>query len=196
MYVAAFAFSLRVPSEGLCLNIAHHETDDCENGKWLIKRDDHTLMRWDGRKNKFYASRLEMRCWCSTSEITCPVHAIYSKPGPLFPIELKQATAMTILRRRLEETHIKNVRQYAFKSFRRGHAEMILNHGGNLGEILRAGAWTSRQSSSYIDQEKLQANTAKLAAVNERRSKRARHGDESSSESSSEDEPSEPDVGL
>ena len=74
LYLVAYAFLLRLPSEALPMRSASPEVPDgqsvlrCE-GDWVVL----TLAR---RKNRPHRTQLVRTCWCKESKKTCPVHRL------------------------------------------------------------------------------------------------------------------------
>ena len=74
LYLAAYAFLLRLPSEALPMRSECPETCD---GQALLKKDGEKLvLKLGRRKNRPLGSQLVRGCWCQESATTCPVHRL------------------------------------------------------------------------------------------------------------------------
>ena len=71
------------------------------------------------------------------------------------------------LRRRLARLEIKDPENYGSHDFRRGHAVDMQLGGRSLGEILRAGEWTSPAFMKYLDLVELEAGACLEAHLDE-----------------------------
>ena len=129
LWIIAYAFLLRVPSEALPLH-AGDLTPQCEHTAGLFFRNGEMHLRLRRRKNRPHGSLLVRGCWCSRSPSTCPVHAVESwlaglRPGdPLFP-GLSAAEALRVLRGLLDFLNVERASEYRTHDFRRGHAEAV-----------------------------------------------------------------------
>ena len=143
-------------SETLCPALPHGRHSAC----WLESTE--LVVRLSSRKNKVRGSTLRRGCVCHAApgswEI-CPVHVLgqllVGRPrgSPVFP-SWRQRTGAELrrsLRRRLCLLGIPNATEYGLQSFRRGRAQQILDDGGTLADVLRAGQWSSPAFLLYAD---------------------------------------------
>ena len=135
LFLLAYAFLLRVPSEGL--PAVAGGLDQTEDQAVLTLEDDVLVLRLKRRKNKPSGSILRRHCWCSTCAESCPVHVLgpmlqHRAPGEkLFP-NISQAAACTTLKRMLEGVGVKEAGSYRLHDLRRGHALDLQQAGARL----------------------------------------------------------------
>ena len=121
LFLLAYAFLLRVPSEAIPVMAGSGECCLELEGSQLVL----CLKR---RKNRPGGSRLVRSCWCSESASTCPVHmlgpmlASTEKGKPLFP-GISAWEALRTLRKMLSDIGLPKAEQYRLHDFRRGHAK-------------------------------------------------------------------------
>ena len=119
-------------------------------------------MRLATRKNKFRGFTLRRGCLCSSlpgARDICPVHAlsvaVAGKPegALLFPTWAQRGSQALLqsLRRRLCLLGVPNFHEFGLHSLRRGQAQQILDDGGSLADVLRAGQWSSPAFLLYLD---------------------------------------------
>ena len=167
LYILAYAFLLRVPSEGLPVIIGDSAEIDAPLLGGVHSRlcgtDDRVTLRLGKRKNLVKGSCITSYCWCAQSAPTCPVHAL----KPLFLKERKGEAPFSHmtphyvikeLRRRLRILAFPFANEYGTHDFRRGHARDLLERGSTLKEILNAGDWRSPRFLAYLDLDKLEAS--------------------------------------
>jgi len=160
LYCVAYAFLLRVPSEGIPLKLGAVETGEAPTGKWLTRAGDNVMFYFDRRKNREAPTRQTRGCWCKCCTVTCPVHGLTLLDNPALlgsaPFEKCGPTKTTnALRRRLAKLGVADAPSFTLKGFRRGHARDIAMRGGRLAEILHAGSWTSKAFAAYLDKEQV-----------------------------------------
>ena len=123
--------------------------------------------------------RLVRTCWCHKCKLTCPVHVLgrwlrrglacgvwgvccianrRTVPVGDKPFSVRPASALADMRALLAEAKVKNAWEYRTHDLRRGHAQDLVEAGGTLAEVLRAGEWRSAAFANYIDQEMVEAN--------------------------------------
>ena len=167
LYIAAYAFLLRVRSESLPIRIAGDGEDP--NGQVpagqhssLMATKDAIVLKLERRKNRVHGSKLTRGCWCSTCKVTCPLHCL----GPWLlqmtaghrPFgRMTGARATSQLRRRLALLHVPEADKFNLHGFRRGHAQDLLASGADLYTILRAGEWRSSAFVEYLEQAELES---------------------------------------
>ena len=159
LFLAAYAFLLRVPSEGLTL--AAHAAPPGHTGPVFKLEADGVTIEFQSRKNRLWPSRQTRKCWCRKCRLTCPVCVLgaffRALPSGARPFaHLKPAQVLLALRDLLEELGIPHARVYRTHDFRRGHAEDLRRCGARLYEILAAGDWSSAAFILYLDKEGLE----------------------------------------
>ena len=92
----------------------------------------------------------------------CPAHVVWpqvsSRAGegePVFPPDIA-TSSLTWLRFALEARGLPNASGFGLHSLRRGSVQKILDKGGDLGTIMRAGSWRSGAFKTYLDMVGLQ----------------------------------------
>ena len=74
LYLAAYAFLLRLPSEALPMRSASPEVPD---GQSVLRSEgDRVVLTLARRKNRPHKTQLVRTCWCKESKKTCPVHRL------------------------------------------------------------------------------------------------------------------------
>ena len=174
LFVAAFAFALRVPSEGLVIEKGDprmaasfsFSDEDCRARKARVViffADGRVTLHLSRRKHVDHPSRILRSCWCAACKTTCPVHAL----GAIFdraPVgtapfaHLPSGRILGLVRRLAHVAGERDSAHFCTKSFRRGHAETLRRSGGRLAEILRAGCWRSGAFLDYMDREELEGD--------------------------------------
>jgi len=176
LYCMAYAFLLRVPSEGLPVSIGALEGDRSAEGRpraALFRQGDAIVLELSRRKNRPFGSTLKRECWCSRCEDTCPVHQlskwIADKSLRSLPFESFTSSGVNVvLRHWLRSLGVENANEYSSKCFRRGHAQDLLEGRSHTAKILSAGEWRSHASKSYVEdadalEERCVAETAAAA---------------------------------
>ena len=106
LYLLAYSFMLRVPSEGLPVVVGARGTTEApllpgvQSCSPLSVDGSHLLLRLARRKSKECGSLLNRYCSCAQSEATCPVHVLGSFIA-LLPVGSRPFS--NISRRRLGE---------------------------------------------------------------------------------------------
>ena len=113
------------------------------------------------RKNRERRTQVVRECWCQRSRSTCPMHALGAwlrqQPSGSAPwVAWSAESARRQLRAALRGAGIGNAEAYGTHAFRRGHAQDILEGGGRLEEILRAGDWRMPAWMRYLNSERLE----------------------------------------
>ena len=163
LYLAAYIFLLRVPSEALPMcresgGMAAHG----QAGNSCIRRvGDEVVLNLRTRKNRRQGSTLTRRCWCSKSVETCPLHVLWpffeGLPEGSQPFRaLRMESVLMRLRLRLRALNVENANDYRTHDFRRGHARDLQASGASLLEILQAGEWRSPAFLRYLDNKELE----------------------------------------
>jgi hypothetical protein len=159
LYLFAYAFMLRVPSEALPAEVG--EVGSCDQplpvGRHsrLGLRAGELVLQLARRKNRLHGSTLVRGCWCRRCAATCPVHVLApwlalmpEGSKPFGHVSARQAR--DDLKRRLVEMAVPHANEYWLHDFRRGHTQDLLDRGSNLAEILRAGEWRTPAFLCYL----------------------------------------------
>ena len=151
LYLLAYSFLLRVPSEALPIVIGS-ESDLRVKPKsvepLLVVTESELVLRLAKRKNCKDVSTLRRTCLCKNSKSMCCFHVVGQLVKEL-PVGTKlfdglsRATALSNLRRRLTKVGVENPEAYRLHDMRRGHAQDLVIRGASLSTILRAGGWKS-----------------------------------------------------
>jgi len=159
LFLTAYTFLLRVPSEGL--PICAHQAEAGLEAPVLHVRSGEIELWLPRRKNRLYPTRLVRRCWCEQCRLTCPVHVLGAymaslRPGARPFLHISASQALLALRELLCELNVEHAMSHRLHDFRRGHAEDLRRAGGRLGEILEAGDWSSGAYRDYLDKCRLE----------------------------------------
>ena len=181
LYIAAYAFLLRVPSEALPMvagmqgavgSLQANQDQLHKQQAVLSVQGNQVILTLKRRKNKPRGSIIRRECWCATSRNTCPRHKLGAYLGTkkmgnkLFP-SFTPAKASERLRARLSEIGIANANTYKMHDFRRGHTKDMQDKGACLRVILDAGEWRSPAFLAYMDKEKLEHDAVVEAHLDE-----------------------------
>jgi hypothetical protein len=162
LYLLAYRFMLRVPSEGLPVVVGACGAAEAPllpgvHSCLALSVDGSRLsLRLARRKNKECGSLLIRHCSCAQSEATCPVHVLGSFVASL---PVGSCPFASISRRRLGDDlrlhlsliGVDDVAEYSSKAFRRGHAQDLLARGVEIRSILAAGEWSSSAVFKYTE---------------------------------------------
>jgi len=101
LFIAASAFLLRVPSEGIPM--AAHATPQGGQAPVLTVSASCVTLTFPFRKNKLWPSQQVRKCWCSRCPGTCPVHILGANmralPAGTQPfVHIKASQALLALR--------------------------------------------------------------------------------------------------
>ena len=127
LFVASYAFLLRLPSEGLPLAVGA-----CPEGKEcpVFSAAGGEVEVWfPFRKHRQHPTKLVRACWCEACPITCPVHVLgaYMAEQPVGSqpfVHICQHQALLALREMLTFLGVANAWKHRTHDFRRGHAEV------------------------------------------------------------------------
>ena len=169
VFLAAYAFMLRVPSEGLTM-AAHSMPDGLEvSCPVFFLRGGEAVLWLPFRKNRLFPSEIVRACWCNKNRLTCPVHVfgafMCALPAGSRPFaHIHPGQAHLALRELLCELDVEFAMLHRLHDFRRGHAEDLRRlPGSNLGDILEAGDWSSRAFTDYLDKRSLERDRVAAA---------------------------------
>ena len=108
------------------------------------------------RKNCKQVTTMKRECICHKSKSLCIFHVVgnmikeLQDGTPLFG-GLSGASALTLLRNRLNKIGVVDARSYKLHDMRRGHAQDLAIRGASLSTILKAGGWKSSAFLAYLD---------------------------------------------
>ena len=157
LFLAAYSFLLRVPSEGLAIARGDDPLAPLSGMHSCIALvGDRLVLRLARRKNRPHGATLARACVCPAGRPICPVHVL----GPWLTrhsalvqpfAHISAAWAVGYLRELLASLGIADADQYRLHDFRRGHARDLADADNNLKTILEAGQWTSPAFLKYLD---------------------------------------------
>ena len=149
LYLFAYVFLLRVPSEALpAIRITSPVAPSGVQSAIFVGDSEITLFL-ARRKNRPGGSVLHRRCWCSKEPAACPVHSLgpffasFAPGAPVFD-GIDPGGALVQLRRLAAELGVPDASRLRTHDLRRGHARDLAQSGAPLSEILRAGEWRRR----------------------------------------------------
>ena len=156
-------FLLRVPSEGIPLEW------DGEHSKVTFSQNSVTitLMR---RKNREFPTSMERSCCCTSSTVAlCAMHWLtrlraLSKDSRVFHMSTKRFVSR--VRIYANEAKVPSANVLTSHAFRRGMAQDIVDSGGSLAALLRAGDWHSRAFLLYLRDAQVQDKAVANFIVN------------------------------
>ena len=123
------------------------------------------VIRVRSRKNRIGGDTIARSCACNGKKgviihvpaCLCPVHALWpwvernTRPGqPLFDENIA-ARSLVWLKIALEARDVPNFERYTLHSLRRGAAQALIQNGGDLATLLRAGGWRGSAFRVYLD---------------------------------------------
>ena len=170
LFVTAYAFLLRLPSEALVIQRAASLGDASQLRAGLFIDEEAAVLSLARRKNRERRTTIVRKCWCQRSRITCPVHALgawfNSQPTGDAPwARWCAASVRSALRSALRHAGIGDADAYGTHAFRRGHAQDIVEFGGRVTDILKAGDWQMPAWMKYLDVEKLERQAVAEAHI-------------------------------
>jgi hypothetical protein len=174
LWLAAYTFLLRVPSEALPMAKGDAVTSEWPGNEQsvLFLQDENTLcLKLLRRKNMMRGTVIKRTCSCRNSVRLCPIHVLWhgffagldfgAKPWA----RLSSGFANRSLRQALTELKVPHAVSYGTHDIRRGHAKDLQMSGASLAETLAAGQWRSPAFMKYLDQSELEQGVALEAAV-------------------------------
>ena len=164
VFVAAYAFLLRVPSE--CLPMAAHSVPPGVEGPVFSLRAGEAMLRLPFQKNRLFPTEIVRACWCNKCSLTCPVHVLSdfmeglpTGNRPFF--HMHQGQALLALGELLTKLGIQHAMLHRLHDFRRGHAEDLRRSPKTtLGEILEARDSSSSAFKHYLDRRHLDRDSS------------------------------------
>ena len=172
LYLLAYTFLLRVPSEALPM-VVGRLGQPCEAKSILYLGEDDTLvLELKSRKNKPQGSKLIRRCCCSRHPKSCALHLIKpllesAETGTAMFKLISPDDAVKKLRQLLSAVGVRDARLYRPHDLRRGHAEDLRLEGAPLWKILAAGEWRSAAFQAYLGLHKLDVDDALSGALDD-----------------------------
>ena len=174
LWLAAYLFLLRVPSEALPMRRGGGEYVPAASEQSVISLvDSNTVcLRLHRRKNKLGGSVLRRTCACAACPEVCPVHKLWHgyfeklMPGEQPWGDISPDRARAHLRASLAALRVPDHACYGTHDFRRGHAKDLQQSGAPLATVLAAGEWKSRAVKQYLDLGELECDLALEAAMN------------------------------
>ena len=169
LWLFAYVFLARVPSEALPVARVQYERDARKRHSAIIVHEDRIVLHLARRKNKPRGSTLTRTCWCRTCAAACPVHVLGAWVRErtfgqlLFPFGASEA--LRELRSALAAVEFARANSYRTHDFRRGHARDLQRAGKTLAEILSAGEWRSCAFMRYLDEHELERDAVVEAHV-------------------------------
>ena len=175
LYLTAYTFLLRVPSECLPLTAAGDPCATLPKGKHsaiAAVQGDELILRLARRKNRPHGSVIRRGCTCAADERLCAVHVVgrwwAAQAGGARPFAgVSAAWAGCELRRRLKLLDVGGADNFCLHDFRRGHAQDLVESGADLQRILRAGKWVSPAFLKYLDTVKCEKTAVVRARLDE-----------------------------
>ena len=182
LFILCFAFAPRLPSESLGITVRHVVSSQqfvfssdalratVTQAIFDVSERSATL-HLSRRKNVPHPCKVTRECWCAKCQATCPVHApmaaLGSVPTGARPfVHLRRVLADGAVQARpvvvrqprsaARTAGIPQPEELTSKCLRRGHAETVRRAGGRLGDILRAGGWSSSAFKEYLDRPDLE----------------------------------------
>ncbi len=161
LFVTACAFLLRLPSEALVIQRAASLDDASHLRAGFFISEEAAVSSLARRKNRERRTTIVRNCWCQRSRATCPVHALGARFNSQSVGEAPWAGwcatgVRNALRSALRHTGVVNADACGTHSFRRGHAQDIVEFGGRVTDILKAGDWQMPAWMRYLDVEKME----------------------------------------
>ena len=164
LFIASYAFLLRLPSEGLPM-AAHVMPQglvgDSRVPVFKVVAGNQVVVWFPFRKHRLWPTQAARGCWCAKCGMTCPVHTLgaYMKslaPGTQPFAHISSYRALNTLRSMLSRLGVPNASKHGTHDFRRGHAEDLRKGKARLQEILAAGDWKSAAFMAYLDKAGLE----------------------------------------
>ena len=151
MYLTAYSFMVRVPSESLPMIAGGDPSKPLVQGTHsaIAVVDNEIILLLARRTNLPDGSIIRRDCTCSKPRQMCPVHVLGPSlqaiagrgQGPFSNIS--PCFARSELKRRDGLAGCLDSKLYTLQELRRGHAQDIIENGGNLQRISSAGQWSS-----------------------------------------------------
>ena len=172
--LAAYTFSLRIPSEALqlCVGMPEDALRDLPAGhhSCISRCGSLLVLRLATRKNRQgIASKLARACSCRGLRELCPVHVLapwLHRQTSARPFAVWTPNAfLKRLRSSLASAGIDHAAEFNTKCFRRGHTQDLAVFGGSAAAVRASGQWSSRRGmQAYLDEEALENAAANTAA--------------------------------
>ena len=135
-------------------------------------------IRLRSRKNYMHGDTINRACVCSSTDNSphvkaaiCPVHVLgdwlglHCVPGKRISPNNIADSALSFLRIGLEARGVQDAAQFGLHAIRRGASQAIVDNGGDLATLLRAGGWRSSAFKSYLSMMGVEASVFAESAV-------------------------------
>jgi hypothetical protein len=171
LWLVAYAFMLRLPSEALQIQKDVGSEFTCGNHIYLDSSET-VCLYLSSRKNKLRPSIVKRSCTCAGIAALCPVHELWF--GFLEHLEIGHKPWASIspnfarakLRATLCNIAVPNSELYGTHDFRRGHADDLRESGIPITRIVAMGGWSSEASlPAYLNMAELEMDTIFEAAI-------------------------------
>ena len=172
LWYLSFIFLLRTTNEGLPLRRALSDTDllnkevpmtdDNLIGIRIVSGTKKLVIRLKTRKNSRSGAILIRNCVCTEGrkELLCPLHSFWEfiqaniqRGERLFP-GISKSSVNKVLKKKLSLMNFESAKRFSSHAFRRGAAMEIQGSGSSMGQILRAGGWSSSAFKVYLSLDK------------------------------------------
>jgi hypothetical protein len=174
MYLAAYTFMLRVPSEGLPMVNGGCPSEALPDGvhSAVAVSGNELMLRLAKRKNRVHGLLLRRACTCPANRWMCPVHVLGAwlsgqPSGARAFAHLSAGTARANLRRHIALLQVPKAEAHGLHDFRRCHAQDLADAGGELKVILEAGEWSSPAFLKYLDVAQLERDVVVHATMDD-----------------------------
>lgn len=174
LFVVAWQFLLRVPSEGFPIQFASQEDLLClpegRHSALVVDENFCTQLRLRTRKNRPRGSLLMRPCCCKSSVLNplCVGHRLRERSSRFYTGERLTATSpsegLKVLHKVLADLGVAGPSRYTWKAFRAGKATSMIAQGHTLPQVLSAGEWRSLAVLKYVDEDVIE-NAAFLRAI-------------------------------
>ena len=152
----------RAPAEAELLNKEVHMEETNLIGIRSVAGVKKLVIRLKSRKNARSGAILIRSCVCSgkVTELLCPLHSFWKhiqatiqRGERLFPQISKSAVNKT-LKKSLRDLGFESAMRYSSHAFRRGAAMELQGSGSSMGQIMKAGGWSSSAFKVYLSLDK------------------------------------------
>ena len=172
LWYLSFIFLLRTVNEGLPLRRAPTDADLLNKevpaadtnliGIRTVSGTKKLVIRLKTRKNSRSGAILIRNCVCTggRKEVLCPLHSFWEfiqaniqRGEPLFP-DISKSAVNKVLKKKLSLLNFESAKRFSSHAFRRGAAMEIQGSGSSMGQIMRAGGWSSSAFKVYLSLDK------------------------------------------
>lgn len=162
LFWLSYVFLLRVPSEALPLVIQDQPDESNSLQSRLECKAGELILPLRERKNRPQGAVLGAKCWCAQDRALCPIHGLMpyfiQKPsGSVVFHGVTQNRATQHLRDMLAQLEVPRAREYRLHDFRRGHARDLQKSDANAVVLWKAGQWSSKSFTQYLEEAEVEA---------------------------------------